>query len=138
MLAAAAFAQSPFPESYLEAPAGTGVLEATLLTPEAKPAAVVLIVPGSGPTDRDGNNPMGVKASTYRLLAEGLASRSVATLRIDKRGMFASASAAKDADAVSIADYAADVQSWVDVLEKDTHAPCVWILGHSEGGLIAR
>ena len=39
--------------------------------------AMMLIIPGSGPTDRDGNNPLGVKASTYRLLAEGLANRGI-------------------------------------------------------------
>jgi pimeloyl-ACP methyl ester carboxylesterase len=96
-----------------------------------------LIIPGSGPTDRDGNNPAGIKASTYRLLAEGLASRGVATLRIDKRGMFASAAATPDANAVTIADYVVDVRSWVAVLRKQTGAPCVWLLGHSEGGLVA-
>ena len=84
-----------------------------LLTPKSKPTAFVLIIPGSGPTDRDGNSPMGVRGSTYRLLAEGLASRGVATLRIDKRGMYGSAGAAKDANAVTIADYGDDVQAWV-------------------------
>ena len=112
-------------------------MKGTLLAPAVKSAPVVLIIPGSGPTDRDGNNPAGVKASTHRLLVEGLASRGVATLRIDKRGMFASAAATPDANAVTIADYVVDVRSWVAVLRKHTGAPCVWLLGHSEGGLVA-
>ena len=125
-------------ETFLEAPAGSGSLKGTLLTPAPQPTtATVLIVPGSGPTDRDGNNPLGVKASTYRLLAEGLAAHGVATLRIDKRGMYASATAAPDANAVTIRDYADDVDTWVGVLRKQTGAPCVWVLGHSEGGLVA-
>jgi pimeloyl-ACP methyl ester carboxylesterase len=124
-------------ESFLEAPAGAGLLKGTLLTPSSPPTATVLIVPGSGPTDRDGNNPLGVKGSTYRLLAEGLAARGVATLRIDKRGMYASATAAADANAVTIPDYVDDVDAWVAVLRKQTGAPCVWVLGHSEGGLVA-
>jgi pimeloyl-ACP methyl ester carboxylesterase len=130
-------AQVPPVESFLDAPGPTGSLKGTLLTPALKSGPVVLIIPGSGPTDRDGNNPAGVKASTYRLLAEGLASRGVATLRIDKRGMFASAAATPDANAVTIADYVVDVRSWVAVLRKQTGAPCVWVLGHSEGGLVA-
>jgi hypothetical protein len=130
-------AQVPPAESFLEAPGPTGQLKGTLLTPALKSAPVVLIIPGSGPTDRDGNNQLGVKASTYRLLAEGLASHGVATLRIDKRGMFASAAATPDANAVTIADYVADVRSWVAVLRKQTGASCVWLLGHSEGGLVA-
>jgi pimeloyl-ACP methyl ester carboxylesterase len=130
-------AEPVFSESFLEAPAGIGLLKGTLLTPKSPPTATVLIVPGSGPTDRDGNNPLGVKASTYRLLAEGLAAQGVATLRIDKRGMYASAGAVKDPNAVTIADYVADVNAWVATLRKDTGAPCVWVLGHSEGGLVA-
>ena len=53
-------------------PAHPAPLQGTLSAPDS-PAAVAVILPGSGPTDRDGNSPMGVSASTYRLLAEGLA-----------------------------------------------------------------
>ena len=85
-----------FSETVLDAAGPKGPLKGTLLTPNSKPNTVVLIVPGSGPTDRDGNNPLGVNASPYRLLAEGLAAKGLATLRIDKRGMFASAMAVED------------------------------------------
>ena len=71
-------------------PAQPAPLHGTLLAPDS-PAAVAVILPGSGPTDRDGNSPMGVSASTYRLLAEGLAAQGIATVRIDKRGIAASA-----------------------------------------------
>ena len=130
-------AQVTASDSFLEAPGPTGPLKGTLLAPRSTSVPVVLIVPGSGPTDRDGNNPAGIKASSYRLLAEGLAARGVTTLRIDKRGMFASAAATPDANAVTIADYVADVRSWVTVLRRHAEAPCIWLLGHSEGGLVA-
>lgn len=77
-----------------------------------KGAPVVVVIPGSGPTDRDGNNPMGVTAAPYRLLAEALAAKGVATLRIDKRGLFGSKTAIADPNAVTIADYAADARAW--------------------------
>ena len=57
-----------FSETVLDAAGPKGPLKGTLLTPNSKPTAVVLIIPGSGPTDRDGNNPLGVNASPYRLL----------------------------------------------------------------------
>ena len=98
---------------------------------------MMLIIPGSGPTDRDGNNPLGVKAATYRLLAEGLAERGIGTVRIDKRGMFASAAAVADGNAVTIDDYVADVGAWIGAIRKETGVSCVWLLGHSEGGLVA-
>jgi pimeloyl-ACP methyl ester carboxylesterase len=102
-----------------------------------KGAPVVVIIPGSGPTDRDGNNPLGVKAAPYRMLAEGLAAKGVSTLRIDKRGMFESKAAIADANAVTIADYAGDAHSWADAARKQGHAKCAWLLGHSEGALVA-
>lgn len=126
-----------FFETILDAAGPQGPLKGTLLTPNSKPTAVVLIVPGSGPTDRDGNNPLGVNASPYRLLAEGLAAKGFATLRIDKRGMFASALAVEDANAVTITDYVDDIRSWIKVLKRHMHTSCIWILGHSEGGLVA-
>ena len=124
-------------ESSVGAPGPVGPLKGTLLSPAASQAPVVLIVPGSGPTDRDGNSPLGVKAAPYRLLAEALAQRGIATVRIDKRGMFASAGAVRDANDVTISDYAADVHAWAGAIRKTTGAPCVWLLGHSEGGLVA-
>lgn len=81
-------AHSALPESTLNAPGPAGLLKGSLLGPISKSTASILIIPGSGPTDRDGNSPMGVTASTYRLLAEDLAARGLTTLRIDKRGMF--------------------------------------------------
>jgi pimeloyl-ACP methyl ester carboxylesterase len=113
-----------------------GTLAGTLLDP-GKDAPAVLMIPGSGPTDRDGNNPLGVKGGVYRQLAEALAAKKVATLRIDKRGMFGSKAAIADANAVTIGDYAADAHAWVDMVRAKTGRRCVWLLGHSEGALVA-
>ena len=130
---AAALAAAPQP---ITAPGPNGPLAGTFVDAGAK-APVVLIIPGSGPTDRDGNNPLGVQAAPYRLLSEALAGKGVSTIRIDKRGMLGSKDAILDPNAVRIADYAADTHSWVKAIRERTGAPCVWVLGHSEGGLIA-
>lgn len=100
-------------------------------------APIVLVIPGSGPTDRDGNSPLGIRAQSYRLMADGLAEAGISSVRIDKRGMFGSAGAALDANAVTIDDYVDDVLSWVETLRVATGRTCVWLLGHSEGGLVA-
>lgn len=117
-------------------PAQPAPLHGTLLTPEA-PTAVAVILPGSGPTDRDGNSPMGVAASTYRLLAEGLAEQGVATVRIDKRGIAASAAAGLDETKLRFDDYAADARAWATEAASRAGKPCAWLIGHSEGALVA-
>lgn len=119
----------------ITAPGPLAPLHGSLLAPPGA-KAVVVIVPGSGPTDRDGNNPLGVKSGPLRQLAEALAARGIASVRIDKRGMFASAGAIADANAVTIADYAADVRAWAAAARAATGQPCVWLAGHSEGGLV--
>jgi pimeloyl-ACP methyl ester carboxylesterase len=133
---AAALAAAPV-ESAVEIPGGLAPFKATELAPGGKPQAAVVILPGSGPTDRDGNNPMGVRGSSYRLLAEGLAAQGVASLRMDKRGMFASGPAAADPNAVTVTVLAADANAWASDLKRRTGLRCVWLLGHSEGGLVA-
>jgi len=96
---------------------------------------VILIAPGSGPTDRDGNNPQGVSAQTYKLLAEQLAEKGLSTVRVDKRGMFGSAEAGNPND-VSVEAYAQDYRDWVDTIKATTSQDCIYMLGHSEGALM--
>lgn len=120
----------------ITAPGPRGELHGGFIAP-ANGRPIVLIIPGSGPTDRDGNNPLGIRAASYRLLAEGLADGGIGSVRIDKRGMFASAAAIPDPNAVTIGDYVADVGSWVGAIRERTGAKCVWLAGHSEGGLVA-
>lgn len=119
----------------LTIPGPKGPLAGTLTDPSPE-APVIILIPGSGPTDRDGDSPLGVAGGIYRQLAEQLAARDVATLRIDKRGMFGSKSAIADANAVTIADYVADVRGWTKFLQARGKR-CVWLAGHSEGGIVA-
>jgi pimeloyl-ACP methyl ester carboxylesterase len=136
MMIAATLLAAAAVEKPLTAPGPQGQLAGTFMD-AGKGSPVVLIIPGSGPTDRDGNNPLGVTAAPYRMLAEGLAKRGISSLRIDKRGMFGSKAAIPDANKVTIADYAADAHAWARSARAATGAKCAWLLGHSEGALIA-
>jgi pimeloyl-ACP methyl ester carboxylesterase len=122
--------------STVTAPGPEGPLEGTYID-AGKGAPVVVIIPGSGPTDRDGNNTIGLTPQSYKLLAESLAAKGVSTIRVDKRGMFGSKAAIPDPNKVTIADYAHDAHEWAKVAKAKTGASCAWLLGHSEGGLVA-
>ncbi len=117
-------------------PSQPAPLHGTLLTPDGA-TAVAVILPGSGPTDRDGNSPLGVSASTYRLLAEGLAEQGIATVRIDKRGIAASAAAGPAEADLRFDSYAADGRAWATEAASRAGLPCAWLIGHSEGALVA-
>ena len=117
-------------------PSQPAPLHGTLLTPDGA-TAVAVILPGSGPTDRDGNSPLGVSASTYRLLADGLAEQGIATVRIDKRGIAASAAAGPAEADLRFDSYAADARAWATEAASRAGLPCAWLIGHSEGALVA-
>lgn len=123
-------------QAEVKAPGPDGPLRGTMVRPTNE-APTVLMIPGSGPTDRDGNNPQGVRAAPYRLLAEGLAGHGIGSVRIDKRGMFGSQAAVGDPNSVTIDDYVRDTAAWIEVIRFQTGIERVWLLGHSEGGLVA-
>ena len=141
LLASGAPAQAAGPHApagvEIEADGPKGPLKGILLQPQASSSMVVLIIPGSGPTNRNGNGPNGLRASTYRLLAEALAEGGLSSVRVDKRGLFSSKAAVDDPNDVTLNAYATDVHAWVGAIRKKTSADCVWVLGHSEGGLVA-
>jgi pimeloyl-ACP methyl ester carboxylesterase len=117
----------------------TGVLHGTLLLPgtAAAPVPVVLLIAGSGPTDRDGNSPLlPGKNNSLKMLAEALAAQGIASLRYDKRGIAASVGAATSEADLRITHYGDDAAAWVAQLRKDKRFSTVTIAGHSEGSLL--
>ncbi|MDO1558242.1 alpha/beta fold hydrolase [Brevundimonas sp. 2R-24] len=99
--------------------------------------AYAVIIPGSGPTNRDGDSPLGIRAATYRLLAEALAAQGIGTLRYDKRGVGGSAAAAVREEDLTWDVSVNDALAWIDWQRAQTRRPCVWVIGHSEGAQIA-
>jgi pimeloyl-ACP methyl ester carboxylesterase len=119
-------------------PAQPAPLHGTLLAPESPIAvAVAVILPGSGPTDRDGNSRLGISSASYRLLAEGLAAQGIATVRIDKRGVGASAAAGGPETELRFDANVADARAWAAEAATRAGKSCAWLIGHSEGALVA-
>lgn len=129
----AAFTEDPMT---LETP--TGVLYGTLALPKSKAACpVVLIIAGSGPTNRDGNSAVISGANnSNKMLAEGLAGHGIASLRYDKRGIGESAKAMTQESDLRFETYIEDAVLWGRKLRADPRFSTLTIIGHSEGSLI--
>ena len=114
----------------------TGTLHGTLALPSgAPPFPAVLMIGGSGATDRDGNQPQ-LKNDSLKLLAEALAAEGIASLRYDKRGVGESAVAGSKEEQLRFEMYVGDAVQWVGMLRKDSRFSRVGLIGHSEGSLI--
>lgn len=117
---------------------GSGELFGTLLLPKSpKPVPVVLIIAGSGPTDRDGNNSDGGRNDSMKRLALILAKHNIASVRYDKRGVAASRPATPDERDLSIEKYVDDAAAWSAKLKADPRLGELILMGHSEGALVA-
>ena len=123
-------------------------LSGTLLLPlisELQRVPGVVLVAGSGPTDRDGNNRyLAEKIDLLKQIAELLARNGIASLRYDKRGIGASTPMPEGSLAAQERFWAwdhfvADVQAaHAELLRHDEIKPyATALLGHSEGGLLS-
>lgn len=123
-------------ESDITLHTSTGDIYGTLTMPPTNDRVpVALIIAGSGPTDRDGNNPM-MQNNSLKMLAMGLAENGIASLRYDKRGIAASKDAAKEEIDLRFENYVEDAKAWLDLLKQDKRFSEFVIVGHSEGSLI--
>jgi pimeloyl-ACP methyl ester carboxylesterase len=118
--------------------AGT-TLAGTLTLPASAaggPVPGVLLVPGSGPVDRD-SNVRSMRLDVTRHLAQALAAAEVASLRYDKRGV--GASGGGDWRAVGFWDLVRDAQEALAFLagRPEIDGTRIVVVGHSEGALIA-
>jgi alpha/beta superfamily hydrolase len=114
----------------------SGNIEGTLLLPDnLSNIPVALIIAGSGPTDRDGNNPM-MKNNSLKMLAEELCKNNIASLRYDKRGIAASMEAGLDEKELRFENYIDDAAAWIELLKQEKQFSKIVVIGHSEGSLI--
>ena len=114
----------------------TGDIKGSLLVPSnSEKASVVLIISGSGPTDRNGNNP-NMTNNSLMMLANELKKNGIASLRFDKRGIGESTSSGMQESDLRFENYVNDVKGWVDLLKESNKFSKIIVLGHSEGSLI--
>lgn len=110
------------------------LIDGTLLLPEGiqNPPLVILIA-GSGPTDRDGNQPM-LQNNSLKYLAEGLSKKGIATFRYDKRIIKQIRLKTVKEEELLFEDFIDDAKAVVNYFQPNFTR--IFIAGHSEGSLI--
>jgi len=111
-------------------------IKGTLTLPAQKQdIPVVLIISGSGPTDRNCNQQT-LKTNAYKYLADTLQKLGIASVRFDKRGI--GESTEKDFKEINLRfdTYVEDVKAWVELLSNDKRFSGIIVAGHSEGSLL--
>ena len=125
----------PVSNIFLKTPKGN--IYGTLLVPGGKQKLpVVLIIAGSGPTDRNGNMGDLVHTNAYQMIADSLSKKGIASLRYDKRGAGESTAAMGSESDLSFDDGINDAAAFIQMLKADTRFSKVIVLGHSEGSLV--
>lgn len=116
------------------------ILEGTLTLPATTDSSVpvVLLLAGSGPTDRNGNSSF-MKSNVYQILADSLVSQGIAVARYDKRG--AGKSKLIDVSKLRPEDklfdaLISDAVAFIRQLKADKRFSRVVVAGHSEGSLV--
>lgn len=109
---------------------------------DAKKVPAVLLIAGSGPTDRNGNSPLEAgPVDTLKTLADWLSADGVASLRYDKLGSGKTGLGpyAKDPDAIGLAPFEQESAAALRFLaaEPGVDDARLGVIGHSEGALFA-
>ncbi len=112
------------------------LLAGTLYTPNTSDKTnLVILIAGSGPTNRNGNQ-VGVKNNSLKLLAEGLATNGISVYSYDKRLFALLKSGDFDESKLLFDDFITDASDVISYFrEKNKHHKII-VVGHSEGSLI--
>ena len=106
------------------------------LPPGDGPHPAVILISGSGPSDRDESLEPIASIRPFRLISDYLTREGIAVLRYDDRGV---AESTGDHFSAHSGDLATDTEAAVRYLlgRDDINPEQIGLLGHSEGGLIA-
>jgi len=118
-------------------PIQSGKLFGTLISPTInKKLPLVIIIAGSGPTDRNGNQ-QGMFTNAYKLMADDLFIQNIATFRYDKRMIGESKGINTKEEDLRFDDYIDDVVTIINFFKNEQKFSKIIVAGHSEGSLLA-
>lgn len=102
----------------------------------SEPHDLVIIIAGSGPTDRDGNI-AGSKNNSLKYLSDELVKNNIATFRFDKRTLTIFKQPGFKEENIRFEDFVQDVEQIVALFNNDSRFDKIILAGHSKGSLLA-
>ena len=111
-------------------------IDGTLLVPKSdESVTLAILIQGSGPTDRDGNQPM-MHNNSLKMLAEALLREGIATFRYDKRLVKMVQQPDFSEEDISFDNFIKDAKDVIAHFEADQRFDKIVIIGHSQGSLV--
>ncbi|MBD3582409.1 alpha/beta hydrolase [Flavobacterium selenitireducens] len=108
----------------------------TLYSPQnAKKPPLLILLAGSGPTDRNGNQP-GVHNNSLKMIAESAAKSGIAVFSYDKRILAQMKNGTLDEKNLSFEDFIDDAKQTISFFKLKKSYSKIVVGGHSEGSLI--
>lgn len=111
-------------------------IDGTILLPDGvENPKLAVIIAGSGPTDRNGNQQM-ISTNSLKYLAEGLSENGIATFRYDKRIIKQMKDRTLTEESIRFDDFIEDAIAIVDYFKRSKAFSNIYIIGHSQGSLV--
>lgn len=112
------------------------LIEGVLITPQSNDnIPLAILIGGSGPVDRDGNQMM-AKNNSLRYLAEGLYKNQIAVFRYDKRIVKLLKRGNLNEEQIRFDDFIEDAIGVVEHFKADQRFSKIYVIGHSQGSLV--
>lgn len=109
-------------------------IDGSLVVPNSGSDQLAIIIAGSGPTDRDGNQNF-LKSNNLKKLAIALADNNIASFRYDKRIVKQIKTNTTDPN-IRFDDFVTDALDVVKYFKSKNEFKKIYIIGHSQGSLI--
>ncbi|MCF6168604.1 alpha/beta hydrolase [Lutibacter sp.] len=125
-----------YTESQLSIPTKSVTINGTLLTPSlSKKTPLVILIPGSGPTDRNGNN-VQMKNNSLKFLAESLVEENIATYRFDKSVLSYTKNDKEKIDTITFDTFIDEAKTVINYFKNSGKYSKIVVAGHSQGSLV--
>ncbi|GHC64918.1 alpha/beta hydrolase family protein [Ulvibacter litoralis] len=111
------------------------LIDGTLLRPtSSEKMPLAILIGGSGPVDRNGNQQM-IENNAIRFLAEGLYEAGIASYRYDKRIVKQMKNKTINEKEIRFDDFIKDASKIIAYFKKGNEFSKIYIIGHSQGSL---